>query len=158
MPRLLVPTTPCFIDYNDEPDDGFVQRFTAHKQRLWGAVNASIDIYIGEQVGKHIAASSSKKQKQRAKSVAAYTQVLQGHIDAQVNRGLAIIAFNPDVITYSGPYAIVETQVFEFAIKELLADFGGFSGADLRRRRVQSRHWVDACAFELSQSFFGRRL
>lgn len=158
MPRLLVPTTPCFIEYTDEPDDEFVKRFTAHKQRLWGAVNASIDAYIGEQVARHIASSSSRKRRLRARNAAAYSQILQGHIDAEVNRGLAIIALSPNVACYSGPYAIVETQSFESAMKSLLEDFGGFSGAELRKRRVQSRHWVDACAFELSQSFFGGRL
>jgi hypothetical protein len=154
-----VPAIPCYISYAREPDDAFVDDFTQRKGRHWKDISGPIDAYIGLQVRKHISEATSYRRRRRAQHAEIYAARLQRLIDSEINRGLAIIAFNDDFEVHKGSgYRIVEGNAFEAAISKLIADLGPISNKDLRRKRIQCRYWADSCAFEISQAFFGKTL
>jgi hypothetical protein len=159
MLRHAVRAAPCYITYENEPDDAFVEDFTARKGQHWKEIRGPIDAYIGQQVLKHIDEALSHRRRRRAQHVHIYAARLQRLIDGEINRGLAIIAYNDTFEVHHGSgYQIVECDAFEGAISRLIAGIRPLSRKELRRKRIQSRHWADSCAFAISQAFFGKTL
>lgn len=154
-----VPGIPCYIEYEIEPTDDFVEQFTALKQEHWDEILAPIDVYIGESALAHIEEARTIRRKRKAKHVDIYKERLQKLIDKEVNRGMAIIAVNDRVeVRLASGYSIVNQQSFEAAMARLIRKAIGENVGDVRYKRRQCRHWADSCAFEIAQAFFGRRL
>lgn len=149
--KLAIPDALCAMEYGDEPTPEFVARFTQQKQLFWGRVTSSIDDYIREEIEAHIdAATGMRSSALNHVRSGNYRASLKSRIDNQVNRGLAIIAVNPDVkIIGDSPYTIIDREVFEQAMRGLLGDFGNYNKRGLNLRVAQSVRWVDACAFQV---------
>lgn len=154
-----VPGIPCYIEYEIEPDEDYVRRFTDLKRETWPEIQGPIDAYIGQSTMQHISEASSIRRRRRARSRDVYAARLQKLIDAEVNRGLAIIAINDRVeVKFASGYSIVNKQPFENAIGRLLKAMNGGKLDNFAFKKRQCRYWADSCAFEIAQAFFGRRL
>ncbi len=154
MYTLLIPNTYCKMVYTSSPADSFVADFTQRKQNVWGLARHSIDDFIRHQILDHIhiAVGLAPAVIKTVTSIQFHDR-LKARIDAEVNRGLAIIAHSPDVRIYgNSPYKIVDEQTFGNAMRLMLSDFLNLSKAQCRLRVNRSVGWADACAYNIMRS------
>lgn len=155
MPVLRVRGVQAYLVYEIDPPQEFVDHFTQRKLQHWPEINAPIDAYIGKRLEERIKKEKSRRRRLASAAFPAVRARAQSLIDTEVNRGLAVIAYNESFIIRNGSSeSVVEMQAFELAMKRLMAEHGEPGKRLLRQRRRGARFWVDKCTKDLSDKFF----
>ncbi|MBA4772052.1 MAG: hypothetical protein H2054_02940 [Sphingomonas sp.] len=145
MPSLSLPGGQSQMLFANDVDAAYLANFTAAKGRLWGRVQRPVDDFIITRIIERLKKLSGLTviQIERIESDA-FADLLRNAVYQDLNRGLAIIAFNDAVeIKDSARCRIICDDLMTEVIRQMLLDFGQFRRDVLTSKTRACVVWID---------------